>query len=91
MNIHPWNQGLAKKLADALNSLPHAVLLAGPPGLGKADFAQWLAGLLLCAQPTSDHQALQNRAAPSATRNCAPRQAQSLKPSCQSANRLPHD
>lgn len=57
MNIHPWNQGLAKKLAGALNSLPHALLLAGPPGLGKADFAQWLAGLLLCAQPTSDHHA----------------------------------
>jgi DNA polymerase-3 subunit delta' len=38
-----WNQ-----LLSALDTLPHALLLAGPAGLGKREFAEDLSARLLC-------------------------------------------
>ncbi len=44
------------RLARDRARLPHALLLAGPKGLGKNDLAAWLAQLLVCAQPGADHR-----------------------------------
>lgn len=52
--VHPWNQGRAARLARSAGHLAHAILLAGPPGLGKNSFAEWLCRYLLCEQPRPD-------------------------------------
>lgn len=46
----PWHQALWKRVQDRrrLGSLPHALLLSGPSGLGKHDFAAYLAQALVC-------------------------------------------
>jgi DNA polymerase-3 subunit delta' len=44
-------------LWQGLKGLPHALLLIGPPGVGKRDFAEQLAALLLCEAVTPDMQA----------------------------------
>ena len=46
--VHSWNAPLWRQLWDADSGLPHALLLAGPPGVGKSDFADALAQRLLC-------------------------------------------
>ena len=46
--IYSWQQETWDKLTAALERLPHALLLAGPPGSGKRDFAEALAQRLLC-------------------------------------------
>jgi DNA polymerase-3 subunit delta' len=38
-------------------SLPHALLLEGPEGVGKAAFALALAASVLCSKPDSEQQA----------------------------------
>lgn len=48
--VHPWNAKQAETMARAVDQLPHALLLAGPPGLGKNRFAEWLSQMLLCEQ-----------------------------------------
>lgn len=50
-NIYP--RQLEALLGAGLERLPHAMLLAGPEGLGKSDFAQGLARLLLCESPVA--------------------------------------
>ncbi len=57
--IYPWQQRQWQKITQLLKTerLPHAMLLYGNPGLGKADFAVTLANAVLCQQPASDHQA----------------------------------
>src|SRR5262249_30252745 len=47
----PW-QRVAARFAQG--SLPHALLLAGPPGLGQRAFAERLAALILCHEPGVD-------------------------------------
>lgn len=47
----------SRLLWDGVAHLPHALLLVGPPGVGKRQFAERLAALLLCEAPTADLQA----------------------------------
>jgi DNA polymerase III subunit delta' len=49
--IYPWNSGTWQSLNLANSEIGPALLLAGPDGIGKADFAQSLAQALLCTQP----------------------------------------
>lgn len=49
---HPWNRALAQGLSRDTSRISHALLLAGVRGLGKNDFALWLAQLLLCRKAT---------------------------------------
>lgn len=49
--ILPWQESLWQRLTGRLASLPHAVLLAGPAGQGKRQFAEALAALLVCESP----------------------------------------
>ena len=57
--LHPWHQGHWRQLgqARAQGRMPHALLLSGPRGMGKVDFAEALAQALLCRAPTGEGQA----------------------------------
>jgi DNA polymerase III subunit delta' len=54
--IFKWNRS-SWNLAWTTNSLPAALLLAGPAGVGKAVFAQALAQAALCTARTATHEA----------------------------------
>ena len=47
---YPWLEPYRQSVATVIKQgrLPHALLLTGQPGMGKADFADFLAQLLLC-------------------------------------------
>lgn len=53
--LYPWQQRLWQQMMQAWQQqrLPHALLLAGAAGMGKAVFANCLAETLLCLQPQS--------------------------------------
>lgn len=53
MSLYPWHAGLWRGLTEDRDTLPHALLLHGPQGVGKRAFAQELAKWLLCQAPTS--------------------------------------
>ena len=50
---YPWTESTQERLRQQLeqNRIPHALLLAGAPGLGKEALAQQLAAALLCLRP----------------------------------------
>ncbi|RDH86103.1 MAG: DNA polymerase III subunit delta' [endosymbiont of Galathealinum brachiosum] len=54
--LYPWQQSQWQKIQQQKLSakLPHALLMSGPLGLGKLDFALHLAHSLLCQSP-DDH------------------------------------
>lgn len=57
--ILPWHKTLWQQIqrSHQQNRLPHALLLCGPQGMGKALFARCLAESLLCEQPQTEGQA----------------------------------
>lgn len=57
--INTHNRQLEQLLGAGLDRLPHAILLIGAEGLGKAAFGDKLARLLLCESPV-DHAACGN-------------------------------
>ena len=48
MKIFDWQKPLWQQLLGDLQSLPHALIMAGAEGLGKLAFAQTFAARLLC-------------------------------------------
>ena len=50
----PWQRTLAQDLLARRARWPHAMLIAGPAGIGKRVLAQFLARALLCEAPTPD-------------------------------------
>ena len=55
--IYSWHKELWRKLFERAGQWPHALLLAGPHGGGKQDFAHALATRLLCEKATGNEQA----------------------------------
>ena len=56
-DFYPWLEPARETLIAALQQerLPHALLLTGQPGTGKAAFSNYVAQLILCQQPTASH------------------------------------
>ncbi len=49
--LYPWTREAARRLTRDIERLPHALLLAGPRGLGKDAFAAQMTQILSCTQP----------------------------------------
>ena len=62
MTLAPWLSGAWKQLADRRErgTLPHAILVAGPAGLNKREFAEAFATAMLCDNAHGDQLACGN-------------------------------
>jgi len=58
--LYPWQKEPWLRWTGLRQRLPHAILLKGPQGIGKFDFAMNLAQSLLCEQPLADGLACQD-------------------------------
>ncbi len=58
--LYPWQDDLAQRWAGLRARLPHALLLKGPQGIGKFDFALNIARSLLCQKPLANGWACQD-------------------------------
>ena len=54
---YPWLAPYSESLAAVLEQgrFPHALLLSGQPGMGRAALAESVARMLLCERPSEDH------------------------------------
>ncbi len=52
--LYPWQHEPWQRWAGLRERLPHAILLKGPQGIGKLDFALALSQSLLCEKPQPD-------------------------------------
>ena len=52
--LYPWQLASWQQLQDMRARLPHALLLHGPAGIGKARFAEYFARSLLCETPAAN-------------------------------------
>ena len=57
MSLSPWLQPLWRQVTSRIGQLPHGVLLSGPGGVGKRDFAEALAARLLCERASGEEMA----------------------------------
>ena len=57
MHTYTWQAGLWQRLIAQPERLPHALLLEGPRGIGKRDFALALAAARLCETPNPEGHA----------------------------------
>jgi DNA polymerase-3 subunit delta' len=57
-DLYPWLEPSRESLAAVMRQgrLPHALLLTGLPGMGKAAFAGYLARMLLCENPSGQQE-----------------------------------
>ncbi len=57
-DLYPWLEPCRDSIASTLDQgrLPHAILLTGQQGMGKAVFAGILANMLLCQKPSKNHE-----------------------------------
>jgi DNA polymerase-3 subunit delta' len=55
--MHAWLEDSWRQLVELGERMPHALLFAGPPGVGKRDLVDALAARLLCRAPRTDGHA----------------------------------
>lgn len=58
--IYSWNKDIWDRLAELSGRMPHALLLSGPPGGGKFNFAKSLSARLLCETASGNAEACGN-------------------------------
>jgi len=50
--LYPWQSNDWQRWQQMRERMPHALLIHGPNGVGKVDFAEHAARSLLCESPT---------------------------------------